>query len=314
LFARNRRETAAAWLIAASAVAASAAPGAVGAQSPAAAPADPARARQVLAAVRQALGGEPALAAVRAISLEGEVRRRLPGEDGQPTDTSGTVHVDALRPDHYLRVDTLSPAPGLPGIPLATGLDGGEAWSGALPVASAPNVVIRTAPPGDRAAQTRMKDRVLRESALFLVALLAADDGTEYAWTGEAEAPEGRADVLQVTGPGGLDARLFVDQKTHRPLMLTFREAPPRMMMRRMAMGGGPHGAGPAPASPEAVPTPPPAADATLFLSDWKKVGGVLLPHSLQKTLDGKPYEEIVVSRFLVNDPKLTADKFRKRV
>lgn len=201
--------------------------------------------------------------------------------------------------------------PGLPGVPVATALDGEEVWSGALPVASMPNVVIRT-PPGDAAAQARLRDRIQRESALFLVSLLMGS-GAEYAWVAEAAAPEGKADVLQVTGRGGLDARLFVDQKTHRPLMLTFRDTPPRMMVRRMAgPGGGRHRSGPDAA--EAMPTPAPPAEATLFLSDWKKVGGVLLPHTLNKTLDGKPYEEILVSRYVVNDPKLTPDKFRKKV
>jgi hypothetical protein len=204
--------------------------------------------------------------------------------------------------------------PGMPGIPLATGLDGDEVWSGALPVASGMNVVIRAAAPGDASGQARLKDRILRESALFLVTMLAGANGTEYAWVGEAEAPEGRADVLQVTGRGGLDARLFVDQKTHRPLMLTFRDAPPRMMVRRQMGPGGGHGRPDGSTPPEALPTPPPPVEAALFLSDWKRVGGVLLPHALNKTLEGKPYEEIVVSRYTVNDPKLTADKFRKKV
>jgi hypothetical protein len=175
------------------------------------------------------------------------------------------------------------------------------------------NVVIRAAPPGDASAQLRLKDRILRESALFLVTLLAGADGTDYAWVGEAEAPEGRADVLQVTGRGGLDARLFVDQKTRRPLMITFRDSPPRMMVRREMGPGGGHGRPGGPATPEALPTPPPQVEATLFLSDWKRVGEVLLPHALNKTLEGKPYEEIVVSRYTLNDPKLTADKFRKK-
>jgi len=271
------------------------------------------RAQRVLTAARQALGGEDALAAVHSVSLEGQLRRRLPGEDGE-VEMSGDVRVDALLPDRYLRVDTVSPIPGMPGIPLATGLDGEEAWTGALPVASAANVVIRTAPPGDAGAQERMKDRVRRESALFLVTLLGGGGAAEYAWVGEAEAPEGRADVLQVTGHGGLDARLFVDQKTHRPLMLTFPDSPPRMMVRRQMGPGGGH-AGPGGSAPtEALPTPPPLVEATLFLSDWKRVGGVLLPHALNKTLEGKPYEEIVVSRYTLNDPKLTADRFRKKV
>jgi hypothetical protein len=284
--------------------------------SPAEPPADPAaRAREVLAAARQALGGEDAINAVHAITLEGELRRQLPADDGgaDPGEMAGSVRVDALVPDRYLRVDTLSPLPGMPGIPLATGLDGDEAWAGPLPVAASSHMVIRTAPPADADARSRMKERVQREAALFLVALLGGGGQASYAWVGEAEAPEGRADVLAVTGHGNLDARLFVDQKTRRPLLLTFADAPPRMMVRRMAPGAE-RPRGQAAEGPEALPTPPPLAEANLFLSDWKRVGGVLLPHTLRKTLDGKPYEEIVVTRYLVNDPKLTADKFRKKV
>jgi hypothetical protein len=207
----------------------------------------------------------------------------------------------------------MSPMPGMPGIPLATALDGDAAWAGPLPHASAANIVVRAAPPGGADAQARLKDRIRRESTLLLVALLARAGDAEYTWVAEAEAPEGRADVLQVTGRGGLDARLFVDQKTHRPLMLTFRDTPPRMMMIRRGPGGPGHARGDGPEA-TAPTTPPPApAEATLFLSDWKRVGGLLLPHGLNKTLDGKPYEEIVVSRYTVNDPKLTADKFRKK-
>jgi hypothetical protein len=96
--------------------------------------------------------------------------------------------------------------------------------------------------------------------------------------------------------------------------MLTFPDSPPRMMVRRQMGRGGGHARPGGSAPPEALPTPPPPVEAALFLSDWKRVGGVLLPHALNKTLEGKPYEEIVVSRYLLNDPKLTAYKFRKKV
>src|SRR5262249_30755031 len=192
------------------------------------------------------------------------------------------------------------PAPGMPGVPLATGLDGEETWSGPLPFAAAPNMIVRAAPPGDAAAQARLRDRIQREAALFLVATLLVPGAAEATWVAQAEAPEGKADVVQLTGRGGLDARLFVDVKTHHPLMLTFRETPPRMAVRRMDGPGGPHGA--PGAEPGTPPTPPPPSEASLFLSDWKRVGGVLLPHALNKTLDGKPYEEIVVTRYTLND------------
>ena len=61
-----------------------------------------ARAQRVLAAARQALGGEPALAAVHSLSLEGQLRRRIAGEDGEQ-EMSGDVRVDSLLPDRYLR-------------------------------------------------------------------------------------------------------------------------------------------------------------------------------------------------------------------
>src|SRR5437870_4270344 len=74
-----------------------------------------AHAREVLAAARQALGGDDALAAVHAITLEGELRRRLPADgEADPGEIAGSVRVDALVPDRYLRVDTLSPLPGMP--------------------------------------------------------------------------------------------------------------------------------------------------------------------------------------------------------
>jgi hypothetical protein len=119
-----------------------------------------AHAQRVLAAARQALGGEGALAAVHSLSLEGQLRRRIAGEDGEQ-EMSGDVRVDSLLPDRYLRVDTVSPMPGMPGIPLATGLDGDEVWSGALPVASGMNVVIR-APAPEREREGHLKDRILR--------------------------------------------------------------------------------------------------------------------------------------------------------
>jgi hypothetical protein len=267
------------------------------------------RAEQVVAAARQALGGEAALAAIRSIALEGDMRRQIATPDGT-AEMAGTVRVAALLPDRYLRVETLAPMPGLPGVPIATGLDGEEAWAGALPAASGPHVMIRTmgSEPG---AQARLGERVRRESALFLLAMLLAAPDVSWTWVATAEAPEGTADVLRAMGPGGLDAQVFVDARTHRPLMFTFADTAPRMMVRRALPGGGERAAAEAQA---AAAAPPPPSEAALYLSEWKKVGGVLLPHALRKTLDGKPFEEVTVSRYVLDDPKLTADKFRKKV
>jgi len=49
---------------------------------------------------------------------------------------------------------------------------------------------------------------------------IAVGTGTlTFTHVAEAEAPNGVADVIDVSGPDGFRARLFVDQAEHRPLM-----------------------------------------------------------------------------------------------
>jgi hypothetical protein len=54
------------------------------------------------------------------------------------------------------------------------------------------------------------------------------------------EARDGKADILDVKGPDGFTARLFVDGKTHLPLMLTWMDKEPlSMMVTNDGRGGG---------------------------------------------------------------------------
>ena len=61
-----------------------------------------------------------------------------------------------------------------------------------------------------------------------------------FTYAGEAEAPEGKADVIDVKGEGDFAVRLFVDQKTHMPLMLSWMDKEPLVMTMT---SGGPGGA-----------------------------------------------------------------------
>ena len=68
----------------------------------------------------------------------------------------------------------------------------------------------------------------------------------EFKYAGQAEAPDGKADVLEVQGPDGFTAKLFVDGKTHLPLMLTWMDKEPLVMTmgarwpwRRQRFSGG---------------------------------------------------------------------------
>ena len=65
-----------------------------------------------------------------------------------------------------------------------------------------------------------------------------------YTYGGQAESPDGKADIVDVAGPEDFKARLFVDAETHLPLMLTYMEPEARVMMRTLTRDGRSGGPG----------------------------------------------------------------------
>ena len=160
---------------------------------------------------------------------------------------------------------------------------------------------------------------------------------------GQAESPDGKADVIDVKGEGGFSAKLFIDAQTHLPLMLSWMDKEPITMM---VGPGGTVTAGGAPAagaagggnatftrverSGGAPPTPEErekmmkdiearrkeaeakarTVEYRLYYGDYKTVGGVQLPHRIQRSIDGKPTEEMIFDTIKVN-PKIDAKKFQ---
>ena len=81
-----------------------------------------------------------------------------------------------------------------------------------------------------------------------------------FTYAGQAEAPQGTADVLDVKGPANFSARLFVNSQTHLPIMVSWQAAAGR---GRGPGPGGPPGTAPAGARGAAPGAPaggPPAA------------------------------------------------------
>ncbi|MCM2257271.1 MAG: hypothetical protein NDJ94_16635 [Vicinamibacteria bacterium] len=271
------------------------------------------KALEVMAQARQALGGDK-LAAVQALSLEGTLRR-LMGSGPDAPEMSGEVELTA-RADRYLRLETLTPMPGLPGITIGFGFDGTAAWSGRVGSAQASGgghvMFVRTGSdrPGD---EERTRKRVATDHARFLLATLAtAPAGTSlrFAYAGQAEAPDGKAHVIDVSGPDDLALRLFVDQATSRPLMMSFKEVRPQMVVRRMGPGEAPPAQPPAEAT-AAAPIPEPV-EVQLALGEWKAVDGVQLPHRFTKQVGGEVVEEWEITKVKLN-PALKPDHFKKR-
>lgn len=131
--------------------------------------------------------------------------------------------------------------------------------------------------------------------------------GITFTHAGQAESNDGTADVLDCKGEGFV-ARLFVDSKSHLPLMLTYMAPAPRIFSRRPDD------------TPETIRKrmeeergkPPQLVENTVFFSEHKKVDGVMLPHRLTRSVDGKTTEEIEIKKYKAN-PTLDPQMFEKK-
>jgi hypothetical protein len=152
-----------------------------------------------------------------------------------------------------------------------------------------------------------------------------------YTYVAQAEAPQGKADVIDVKGPANFAARLFVHAETHLPTMLTWQApAGPRpggppasgaLPGGPPATGappggppsGGPPAGGPPPGGPPGPPPgappggPPPGVEQRMFFADHREVEGLRLPFRIRRAAGAETTEETTFDRFRINvrvDPR----------
>ena len=294
-----------------------AAPLAVAVHLAASSPQVDARVAEILAAARQALGGEAALSKVQTLTVTGSTRRMMGDRE-----INGDVTLDFILPDKMRRTDSFG-IPGGPTMERVSVLNNGEVWDdstnrggGGFMMRMGPGGPGGQGGPGGpprepteeerqrmRQAQAqRMKNEMARHSLAFL---LRTDASVTYA--GEAEAEDGKADVIEVKPLGGTAMKLFIDQATHLPLMVTYEGVLPRMIGMR------PGGQRPTPEEIEKMRSEPP--QTALFevrYSEYKKVDGVLLPHLITTGANGNVTEEWTIDKFRVN-PALKPESFVKK-
>jgi hypothetical protein len=321
-----------------------------------------AKAAAVVADLRNALGGEQKIAAIKSLSLRADYRREMSagpiaggggatfvmmagpgGPGGGSPQMTGKLEIDLELPDRYLRSDIGS---GMLSFTRTEGFDGSRPF--VEMVGNNPGMRVMTDNP---AADPARAQAALKRSNVELARLLLGVTGgthpnfpCSFAYAGVAESPDGKAHMLDVTGPEDFKARLYVDTETHLPLMLTYMEAEPRMVVRNMTRDGagrqgGPRGetrtgsggdghvqvqAGRAnmpeltpeqradldKARKEAEATPPKMVEYRLFYSDYRKVDGVSMPHRIARGVGDKTTEEWDVTSYKVN-PTFKADRFK---
>jgi hypothetical protein len=261
------------------------------------------KASELLAQARTALGGDGKLSKVQGLSCAGTVQRSI--GDRQVT---GDVTIDVQLPDKYLRSDSISPMGDAALVVTEQGINGDQLLRHSKTLNTPPGAIIRVPPPparGSEAEAQGLRNSRAELARLTLGLLLAAPPSMplEFKYAGEAESPDGKADVLDVTGPSSFAAKLFFDKASHRPLMLVYRGVSPRIVMQTQR--GGPPPADAAHAAPPA----PEQVDINMFLDDYKAVDGVMLPHHITRAVDGQPSEDLTCKTIKVN-PSFKPDTF----
>ena len=269
------------------------------------------KAEQLINQARAAMGGDK----LKSLSVTGAYRRTF----GQ-AEMSGEVNYDLLLPDKMMKTETMNPAPSVEITRLET-INGEDVWEDQQQHGGGGGMVIIRRGPGGPAADPKMAQAAMRQGirsdfARLSIGLLLTTPSSfpvEYSFAGEAEAPEGKADVLDVKGPGGFAARLFLDQKTHRPLMVTYNGRKPRIVTQTMqGSHRNPEEMEKRAKEMEAEAAKQPEVEYRLFFSDYREVNGVSIPHKMTRSIEDEVSEEMEIKTVKVN-PQLKPEKFVKK-
>jgi hypothetical protein len=265
------------------------------------------KAEQLMAQARAALGGDKNLNKVQGLTATGTYQRTM-GE----RQLTGDVTLDLQLPDKLLRTESMNPMGDMT-VVTELGINGEKLLRNQRTMNAPPGAIIRTAAPpaGDAEAQAIRTARAdLARTVLTFLLKSSASLPVEFTAGGEAESDEGKADVVDVKGDGNFTSRILLDQKTHRPLMIMYRGVAPRVMVQTM-QGPPPPEAGRSGEPGHGVPAAPApqVVDIALFLDDYKSVDGVMLPHHIARSVDGKPTEETTFKTIRIN-PAFKPDTF----
>ena len=307
------------------------------------------RALELLKQARAAMGGEEALKTLESLSISGTARRTFQDQNGQTQERSGKLQL-YLSMSGKLEKAAVKLALPLEGAThgdkvLIVRKAPGQESSGAAEGEPRKRVMRLNGPPHPMGPPVGMAS-----IHLFINSVLGAPAPfpIEYSYAGEAQ--DG-ADIVEAKYPGGLVVRLSLDKQAHLPLSMSYRTLMPPpvgagnviFFRNRIDQEGGTEGTVlPAPEAghdeipdvlierseieedgivlegkpqPEKfqIPLPPPhEMEAQVSFSDFRAVDGILLPHRITQTFDGKATETWEVEKYEINSPRVL-EKFNER-
>lgn len=353
-------------------------------------------AASILAAAREALGGDQKLAAVKSFSATGRTRQlrgnnlvpivfemwcelpdkyvrkdEIPAQESDPTSSGfngdSLIQIPPPPAAPPMVVKPGAPGPATPTAPSAGKPTGAPAPVAAPPAPSTPQPGIAakpggTAPPaGDPAGAAGLPAKpggmtpapgavppgpppdprkarltIVKQDFVRLTLGMFAASFTSYPLTfthiGQAEAPQGKADVLEVKGSGMFTLKLFINSQTRLPIMVSWTVPATNAVLTAPGQPAPEN----LPPGSIIVPAPaPPAASAPkeeqakyaqdiqalrrqalagklveyrLYYADYRDIGnGLRFPFRLRRAIAGDTVEETTFDEFTINrriDPK----------
>ena len=292
----------------------------------------------VMADMRQALGGDKKLAAVKTLTAAGK-NDRVSGE----RTITGDYEMALELPEKFFTKQTLAQTP-MGAVALTVGFNG----AGLIQDTEAPQMPgggmriqfggasPNATPEENKAAEARMITQQKQEFTRMALGMFGAGTSAfpvEFSYGGVAESPDGKADIINVKGDGDFAGKLFVDQKSHLPLMFSWMAKEPVQMVQSAGRsGGGQPGVMQFSRQGGAAPTPEErdkmmkdlqdqmkAAEANrktvefrVYYGNYQDVDGVKLPHSFQQSIAGAAASEITIEKYKVN-PKIDPKRFEPK-
>ena len=299
-------------------------------------------AKKIVADIRAALGGEERLAALKSIAIEGQVSKVV----NEATSAGSDFEMAIELPGKFMKHEVFANIGGMQ-LKRRVGFNGAELIEevDTPPAMGGGNVHIMRAPsqggmvggaPSPEAL-AKQKEALLQSSRREFARLMVGMTGgtssafpVEFVYAGQAESADGKAHVLDVKGPDGFAAKLFVDGKTSLPLMLTWMDKEPLSMMMTNDGRGRAGGIGPGvTVMGRAASTPEEMAkmrddmaarvaeaeakrrtvEYRLFYSGYKTVDGLKMPTKVQRMIEGVATEEISLDKIKLNG-KIDPAKF----
>jgi hypothetical protein len=226
----------------------------------------------IVAAARQALGGDARLAGVKAFTVTGRTRQ-IQGNNLVPIE----FEIACELPQRCVRRDEV---PARESGPTTIGFSGDTLIQIPMPAAMTGRGPLPAQLSTMRVITTK------QDFARWWLGMFAGSFTTfpvTLTRIGEAEAPQGRAEVLEVKGPGDFAARLFILTTSHLPIMLSWQAT----------AAGKP-------------------VEHRVYYADYREADGLTFPYRLRRAVGTETTEETTVDRYRIN-PRIDPRRFEGR-